>query len=329
MQLHRFLLSVAILIFLFFFIIINLDFFMFWDMDDLGQPLHTRYHMHIARQCIKNSPKHNLYHQSYAIISLLTSENYVDLSIILGKSISHYSDVPCHVSRVLMIRKGLILKHRDIELLSKSPWQIKYVDPIPFSSTLLSTMKHRRYEHTLLKLHILGMTEYDCILFLDSDTMVTGNIMELFEQQMPTMLKQGRVIAWSRDLGPQADCKYSSGVMMVLPSRSLSEQVLYFLSSYDSGLKYGEQSLLNSFFSSREDEVLELNPKFNTLATIPKDKPMIWQRIKTDVRIFHFIFFKPNYPFFMIRCMWHGTQNFCKLWLDLAYLYFDFDKHYT
>lgn len=323
---HLFLLSVAISIFLLFFITINVDFFMFWDMDDLGQPLHTRYHMHIARQCINPPPTQ---HNSFAIISLLTSENYVDLAVILAKSISHYSDVPCHIPRVLLVRKGLELKEADIDLLRKSPWQLRYVDPIPFSRALLATMKHRRYMHTLLKLHILGMTEYDCILFLDSDTMVTGNIMELFDRQFAAMVTQGKAIAWARDLGPNTESRYSSGVMLVLPSRSLSEQVLYFLSSYQSSLTYGEQSLLNSFFAPREKEILELSPKFNTLACIPQGNPVLWQSIKTDIRIFHFIFFKPNYPFFMLRCMWHGTQNFCKLWLDLAYIYFDYDKHYT
>uniref|UniRef100_A0A4W4FSH4 glycogenin glucosyltransferase n=1 Tax=Electrophorus electricus TaxID=8005 RepID=A0A4W4FSH4_ELEEL len=90
---------------------------------------------------------------------------------------------------------------------------------------------------TFTKLHCWTLTQYSKCVFLDADTLVLGNVDELFEREE---LSAAPDAGWP-------DC-FNSGVFVFVPSLATHTQLLeqaHLHGSFDGG----DQGLLNSFFS--------------------------------------------------------------------------------
>ena len=181
-----------------------------------------------------------------------------------------------------------------------------------------STVKHARYIPLVSKLVLFNMARYDGMLYLDSDTLVLGGIAELFSRHLPEMRRRGLNLGWVRDQGEQFRARsFNAGVMLVALSKSVFGRLMRLLHQGAFEVSFAEQGLLNTFFGHHS---YELDQQFNLLTTVPREHRTLYASIKHDVRIFHSTCFKPTCSFYLVRCFWHGTHDFCREWQGLEAL---------
>ena len=135
-----------------------------------------------------------------AIITMLTTitEEYLALVLVLGYSISKYSDVTCAIDRIVLITQDQIVSSNTRVCLELAGWTIRMVPAIhPPDSVNERTVKHQRFLKCFSKLHAFNMTQYRAVLFLDADAMVCGHIMHLFNKYALRMQKHGVHLAWT------------------------------------------------------------------------------------------------------------------------------------
>ena len=271
---------------------------------------------HIPKQCAFTSEIAREERRRHAVATLLTTSSYVSQAVVLGKSLLVYSHLPCTVEKIAFVPPHSDLTREDHYRLSEVGWNVRRIPAISFPSRVnRHTVKHERYIPLLTKLSIFNMTAYDAILYLDSDTVVLGNIHELFTKDLPGMRARGMHLGWARDQGGEFMARtFNAGVMLVIPSTPLYNRLLQFLRFGRFDTNMVEQGLLNSFFGTTQ---YDIHQKFNMLSPTPMQNATLYQGIKDDIRIFHSTYFKPTDSFYLIRCYWHGTQDLCREWQAL------------
>jgi len=269
----------------------------------------------------------------HAIVTVLTniSDEYLQLAIVLGYSITMYADVDNRVDRIIVTLFGDDLRDTVKQKLEFAGWTVVHMPAIPPPASVnVDTVKHARYVGCFSKLHVFNMTQYDAILYLDADTMLCGNIMELFTYYAPRMQKHGVHLAMARDSisDANADATFNAGVMLVRPSRTLTEELISNPHSVTFDHAFSEQGLLTAVFNtthyihaeSAYKQLHVLPQKFNLMAHIASTDQALWQKTRKDARIFHFTWLKPTAQFLLLRCAYMGTLHFCKRWTHIQHI---------
>ena len=260
-----------------------------------------------------------------AIVTMLTmTEEYVALVLVLGHSISKYSDITCAIDRIVLITQDQIVPHHTRVCLELAGWTIHMVPAIhPPKSVNERTVKHKRLLMCFSKLHAFNMTQYRAVLFLDADTMVCGRIMNLFDSYALQMQKHGVHLAWARDSNPLTT--FNAGVMLLRPSTKLTGELIDNLNHVAFDPSLSEQAYLAAIFNSANAtnpntiyrQYLELPQKYNLLAQIATTDSTLWHATSFRARIFHFTWLKPTARLLLVRCAYMGTLQFCRMWKDL------------
>ena len=269
----------------------------------------------------------------HAIVTVLTniSDEYLQLAIVLGYSITMYADVDNRVDRIIVTLFGDGLRDTVKQKLEFAGWTVVHMPAIPPPAGVnVDTVKHARYVGCFSKLNVFNMTQYDAILYLDADTMLCGNIMELFTYYAPRMQKHGVHLAMARDSisDANADATFNAGVMLVRPSRTLTEELISNPHSVTFDHAFSEQGLLTAVFNtthyihaeSAYKQLHVLPQKFNLMAHIASTDQALWQKTRKDARIFHFTWLKPTAQFLLLRCAYMGTLHFCKRWTHIQHI---------
>ena len=136
----------------------------------------------------------------------------------------------------------------------------------------------RRFSGTYSKLRVFDLLEYDRVVFIDADCVVTKPVDDLFTTD-------GFCAApnWGNEITPH----FNSGVFAFSPSPQLQERVYSGITvhpSYDGG----DQGFLNALFS---EEWRPLPPEYNTLKRLLVRHPNLVNL--SDVKILHFVGRKP------------------------------------
>jgi hypothetical protein len=158
-------------------------------------------------------------------VTLLYGDEFLLGVRVLGKSIKNTGTTK---DMVALVSKGVTPEAMD--LLEADGWIVTQIE------LLANPNSHRpaRFWGVYTKLKIFNMTNYDKVVFLDADTIVTHTIEDLFEcQKFCANLKHSE--------------RLNSGVMVVEPSSELFEDMLSkvaILHSYTGG----DQGFLNSYY---------------------------------------------------------------------------------
>ncbi len=178
---------------------------------------------HLAHRTTAKSPNHT----SEAYVSLVYGDYYNWLGVrVLGQSLL---DTGTAKDRVALCTNTV--SDETKELLQADGWIIKPVSTInPYSKR-----RSDYYFSAYSKLHVWNMTEYERVVYLDSDVLVLTNIDHLFD--CGTFCAAYEVLYYI----------FNSGVMVVEPSTTVFNDMMRKVStlkSYD----HADQGFLNAYF---------------------------------------------------------------------------------
>jgi len=262
-----------------------------------------------------------------AILTMLTAshEDYINLVLVLGHSIDQYAVTTCDIDKIVLTHADVIFSHKTRALLKLAGWSLLIVPSIaPPAAVNKFTVKHERYLKCFSKINAFNLTQYETVLLLDADTIVCGNVMELFIEYATRMHKIGVHLAWARDTPHKSNPNYSfnASVMLIRPSIHLTQHLIENLNRVTFDYAYSEQGYLTAIFNSSiptasgsiYKQYLILPQKHNLMATIATTDNALWQQTWQDARIFHFTWLKPTVHFLLPRCAYMGTLYFCSIW---------------
>lgn len=167
------------------------------------------------------------YHQREAYVTVLhSSEAYVCGAIALAQSI-----IQKNSTRDLVLLHDKSISGKSLRGLRAAGWKTKWISRIrsPFAK------KDSYNEWNYSKLRVWQLTEYDKIIFIDSDLLVLKNIDEFFFYPELSAAGNDKVL-------------FNSGVMVIEPSLCKFEDMMlksFKVSSYNGG----DQGFLNEVFT--------------------------------------------------------------------------------
>lgn len=120
------------------------------------------------------------------------------------------------------------------------------------------------WQYTFDKLQLWGLTEYEKILYLDSDMLVMQNIDDLFERPSFSAVAAGKLIhpAWRR---------LNSGTMVITPDKTVEEALLQSITTTieersRENEPTGDQDVINHYLPTWPDnDNLHLSESYNLL----------------------------------------------------------------
>jgi hypothetical protein len=303
----------------------------FWKRP--GGP--TRIH-----HCKSLSDKHPAIYANtrFAVVSMLTSDNsrfYTLSAIKLAKSLRWWFP-PEKMDLVMMVTDGFgISTHIDSDFyftvmeLENAGWNLICKMPVIEPASLVN--KNRFHDIKVYsKLNVWALTEYDAILFLDSDTLVIRDLEKLFTAHFPAMERDGMVLGAVRDRPESLSHGFNAGVLVIIPRlpRKNSMDFPKLVQSivtvpHDEG--WAEQGLLNVIF---KDNYYELPFVYNANLVSKLGEIELWDRHKEEIAILHYTVSKGwmsiRHSTFYIEdglwglksfCCWlYDTDDLCQLW---------------
>lgn len=223
---------------------------------------------------------------SYAYVTLLLNSGYLPGTLALGKSLKNTgSTVPI----VLLYSKNAV-KPEIVRLLHDSGLFERFIniddDLIETRNRYeLDNLLHRsELDTTLTKLNCWRMTDYDKLVYLDSDTIVIRNIDDLFTRDVTeTQIFAAPDCGWP-------DC-FNSGVFLLKPNLHTFEDISKFAENVDS-FDGSDQGLLNEFFHLSGPSQYSWNRipfTYNCTLSSNYEYAPAMVRFHNDIHVLHFI----------------------------------------
>lgn len=156
----------------------------------------------------------------YTFATLLSSSDYLLGVIVLYKSLQKYGKT--QYPFLCVCSKSI--KDNDISKLEKVGIKCKKLSTSATEDTDLSSQppEYRRWSNTFDKLLIWGLTEYDKIVFVDSDMIVLDNLDDLFDKAPFTAVAAGSIYNWNH---------FNSGLMVVEPDMGIHNDLISLIPS--------------------------------------------------------------------------------------------------
>ena len=107
---------------------------------------------------------------------LFTARDYIDGAMALGTTLLENTD-HAKTHRLLLLREGFELAPDDKIRLESAGWTLGTAPEFKLDKKYVPT--YERYTTTYTKVTALGLAEYQCVLLMDADTLVVGDIREL------------------------------------------------------------------------------------------------------------------------------------------------------
>lgn len=196
---------------------------------------------------------------SKIFLTLLSSPSYLEGVIVLYRSLIKYGQTKypfaCVCSKSLEDKDVCLLEKQGVQCIRLSQTAIDGVD-LSFQPN-----SYDRWSYTFDKLLIWDLTEYDKVVFLDSDMIVMDNIDELFNKPAFSAVAAGQLLfGWDW---------LNSGLMVIEPDKKVCSKLLSQISTTVTNFSketnpVGDQDVINDYilnWRSRDD--LHLHEGYN------------------------------------------------------------------
>ena len=267
-----------------------------------------------------------------AWVTLLTQPNYLVGVRVLRASLEKVGSAD---PLVVMVTEGIDAASR--QAVRDDGCLVREVEPLRPGSTRPDHYANARFAEVWTKLAAWQLTEYERVVFLDADMLVTQNMDELFSLPLPSgaiaachacRCNPNRIASYPADWIPE-NCHYThfgdivrgesvvdnylnGGFLVLEPDREVFEDMADKLAAVDDMSRYpfAEQDFLNDYY---RDRWVPLPYIYNALKTLPFQHPSLWDT--ADVKNIHYIIDKPwEQPL-------HPDDRYYpvnKLWWDVA-----------
>lgn len=195
----------------------------------------------------------------YTYLTVLSTDNYLDGVLVLYESLKlTHTSYPFTV-----LITGKVSPTTEDKLKQYDLQVIKTTDNIVLPKEIRERNINANFPHwneTLNKLFMFELTQFDKIIYLDSDMIVLENIDELFSK--PHM---AAVVAGKKHPGHESWSKLNSGIMVIEPKQGSVNELMSVLPVVIKKKDYfGDQDILQEYYSEWEkDPKLELDEKYN------------------------------------------------------------------
>jgi hypothetical protein len=210
--------------------------------------------------------------RSYAIMVILTNPKYLKGAMVLGHSLVRVG------TKIPMVALMTNPSSDVARCLETAGWEVQLVNKIKDPGRPLL----RAWSGLFTKLHIWNMTEYDRVLLLDADMLVTRNI--------DNLLAINTTFGAVGDINEgRFDNRFNAGLLLVKPNQTEYKHLLANMKNtrlYDVGSM--EQAFLNMWFKDRWDR---LSYKYNGNLAIWEKSRELWSYV--DASIIHYTLTKP------------------------------------
>ena len=227
--------------------------------------------------------------------------------------------------------KETAITRRQKAQLERSGWK---TCTVPAIGGPPQTRERNRFLDALLytKFTAWKFTEYEGVLFLDSDTLVVGDITPAFLDIAPLMRRTNKSLAAARDRPADATCRlggawnfFNAGVLLLIPDTQTFRALEHSIHHVAHDARYAEQDLLNVLYGPGNHEWLELPFVYNAIVVSKYCEPELWRENRDHIKIVHYTttkgwtysqhWDKLEDPF---MCWWWDVQDLCMYWESVA-----------
>ena len=268
--------------------------------------------LHVKVPCESMKPAHSAVvvyitagvSEEKASKTVFSGKNYIDGVMALGASLNdHLTTQQTH--KLLLLREDFIatLPEGVLDKLKRIGWTIGIAPVVDIDDKYVP--RFARYKTVYSKISILGLSEYECVLLLDADTLVVGNIDELMTCNI---LQPSFRAAGGLDLYHGQWRHFNTGSVLWRPeSREMNR--VYALTGDASFMKRFEsdQIFTNTVYPDRNN--VELNNKlmagekidskelgaiahlpweYNAQTHLEYQRPDFWDERASELKIIHF-----------------------------------------
>lgn len=219
----------------------------------------------------------------YAYITVLSTDSYLPGVLALFESIKRtHTKIE---NFVVIINESISNESKD--KLLQSGYDVVLKPKISIPDIIKSTnIEFPHWSNTFDKFSIFDLTDYDKLVYLDSDIYVARNIDELFDKPHMSAVCAGKSYP-----GNESWEGLNSGVMVIKPQIGIKEDLIQKM--HEMMLKYtggprgiGDQDVMEEYFNWKDKKNLHLDEKYNVFA---KHTDYYTNNLnKTDLACIHF-----------------------------------------
>ena len=233
-------------------------------------------------------------------MSGLYTESYYHMALAMGYSLTQTNNLPAqNAEMVLFVRKAANISTSALDRLQRVGWKLRIEDDIVLPTIDVEQI-NPWHKWNLNKIQCWSWTEYDQILFIDSDALVKADLSEVWNTpggtRFPSFDADIAVIAAAPDAWDHTvkDTKFNSGVLLIRPSDTEYQLLSRALATPGMHLPHeGDQPFLNRFYEYR---YFGLPHAYNLNLVLYRWFPMIWEFLWPRAKIVHFTVRKPGRP---------------------------------
>lgn len=233
-----------------------------------------------------------------AYVTVIATDNYLPGALAL-----HASLKATGARYPMVIAVGSSVSPKTENILQNNNLQTIRIDKPDFTETLNQQKKH--WLHALDKLAVFSLTEFNKLVYIDSDMLVLKNLDHLFEKPHMSAVQAGRSFP-----GNESWAGINSGLMVVEPKAGLYETLQGRIPEVmgESRLNIGDQDIINHYYDHwPESDNQLLNESYNVLALYidyyMKNRGAIFKGEK--LKVVHFIGAEKPWMKSPVKQLWH------------------------
>ena len=190
-------------------------------------------------------------------VTVLNTDNYLPGVLVLEKSIRDL----CSHQLFVLASQGL--NESTYKALNSRGISYGFADDIPVDPTLFDNVKTEfsHWKKTLFKMRIFELTQYDKIVFIDSDIILLEPVDDLFD--WPDM---SATIAGRSYPGNESWSTLNSGVMVIIPRENFVDYLVDLVPVVAAKKpSFGDQDVLSEYFAGWENDEPRHIPEANNV----------------------------------------------------------------